>query len=83
MSGDKKKREKDKSKFENSFDVLSEENEKENNKEDVSVKEMLNSMMGMLANMQQRIGALEESKQIVTFKEEDVEVLNTPSSSPS
>ena len=42
MSGDKKKREKDKSKFENSYVVLSEENEKENNKEDVSVKEMLN-----------------------------------------
>ena len=63
--------------------MLSEENDKENNKEDVSVKEMLNSMMGMLTNMQQRIGALEESKQSVTFKEEDVEVLNTPSSSPS
>ena len=77
---DKKKKERDKSKFENSFEVLNEEND---NKEDIGIKEMLNSMMGMLTNMQQRIGALEESKKSVTFKEEDVEVLNTPSSSPS
>jgi hypothetical protein len=60
---DKKKKEKDKSKFENSFEVLNEEND---NKEDIGIKEMLNSMMGMLTNMQQRIGALEESKQAVT-----------------
>ena len=77
---DKKKKERDKSKFENSFEVLNEEND---NKEDIGIKEMLNSMMGMLTNMQQRIGALEESKQAVTFKEEDTEDLNTPSSSPS
>jgi hypothetical protein len=77
---DKKKKENGKSKFENSFEVLNEEND---NKEDIGIKEMLNSMMGMLTNMQQRIGALEESKQAVTFKEEDTEDLNTPSSSPS